>query len=110
MEVKGKIEFISALEKGTDKNGKEYEKAYFVLSDEIGQYPNKYKVELFNKTNLMAGVAVGSLVTIQFNSGVNEYEGKHYGSNSLWKLELQNALPQESNATVATNPNAPLPF
>jgi len=103
MEVKGKIEFISALEKGTDKNGNEYEKAYFVLSDEIGQYPNKYKVELFNKTNLMAGVAVGALVTIQFNSGVNEYEGKHYGSNSLWKLELQ-------NASVATNPTAPLTF
>ncbi len=88
MEIKGKIEFISALTKGTDKNGKEYEKAYFVINDEVGQYPNKYKIDLFNKTNLMQGVTVGSHATVQANGSVNEYEGKHFGSLNLYKIEV----------------------
>jgi hypothetical protein len=91
MELKGRVEFISSLDKGTDKKGKEYEKAYFVISDEVGQYPNRLKIELFNKTDQMKGVKVGSMVNVQYNTGVNEYQGKHYGSCSLWKLELLSA-------------------
>ena len=87
MEIKGKVEFISTLEKGTDKSGKEFEKAYFVLNDGIGQYPNKYKIELFNKTDLMRGVAVGFEVIVSVNSNVNEWNGKHYCSLSAYKIE-----------------------
>ena len=112
MELKGKIEFISALDKGTDKNGKEYEKAYFVISDEVGQYPNRFKIEMFNKTDQMKGVNVGSMVNVQYNTGVNEYQGKHYGSCNLWKLELLTGAEPATVVQPAPTPNeeADLPF
>jgi hypothetical protein len=91
MEIKGKIEFISPLTKGTDKNGKEYEKAYFVINDEAGQYPNKYKIDLFNKTNLMQGVTLGAYANVKVNGSVNEYEGRHFGSLNAYKIELYGA-------------------
>ena len=101
MELKGKVEFISALEKGEDKNGKSYEKAYFVLNEGVGQYPNKYKVELFNKTELMRGVAVGSDVTVSVNANVNEWNGKHYCSLSAYKVEKYSVAEQPTVSAPA---------
>ncbi len=113
MDIKGKIEFISTLEKGTDKNGKEFEKAYFVLNDGIGQYPNKYKIELFNKTDLMRGVAIGSEITVSINSSVNEWKEKHYCSLSAYKIEkvgMESVAPtQEYSNPNPTNAPAPTP-
>jgi hypothetical protein len=114
MTITGKVEFISTFEKGTDKNGKDYEKAYFVVNDGQGQYPNKYKIELFNKTDLMKGVKVGSNVTVSVNSNVNEYQGKHYGSLMAYKLETnqqpaQTQTPQPAYDAKPMQPNA-LPF
>ena len=100
MEITGKVEYISTLEKGTDKKGREFEKAYFVLNDGIGQYPNKYKIELFNKTDLMRGVAIGSDVTVSINSSVNEWNGKHFCSLSAYKIEKDGAAPVQETAPV----------
>ena len=111
MEITGKVEFISTLEKGTDKNGKEFEKAYFVVNDGIGQYPNKYKIELFNKTDLMRGVAIGSELTASVNASVNEWKEKHYCSLSAYKIEkvgTEAIAPTQQAAPV--NTNDPLPF
>ena len=112
MQIKGKIEFISALDKGTDKNGKEYEKAYFILNDGLGQYPNKYKIELFNKTDLMRGMAIGSEVSVSVNSNVNEWQGKHYMSLQAFKIESGQVeqTPQAAAVTAAPAAGEKLPF
>lgn len=108
MKITGRVEFISALETGTSKNGNAYEKAYFVINDEIGQYPNKYKIEILNKTELMRGVSVGTRVEVNVSSNVNEYNGKHYGSLMLYKLDIEVSAPvQQQSAPVQA---APAPF
>jgi hypothetical protein len=104
MKITGKIEFISALETGTSKNGNPFEKAYIVINDEIGQYPNRYKVELLNKTELMRGVSVGSRVSVQVNGNVNEYQGKHYASLMMYKLDIEGATPAPAPVPVQAVP------
>ena len=98
MKITGRVEFISALETGTSKNGNAYEKAYFVINDEVGQYPNKYKIELLNKTELMRGVSIGTRVEVHVNSNVNEYNGRHYGSLMLYKLDIEGTAPVQQQA------------
>ena len=103
MEIKGKVEFISALEHGADKSGKAYEKAYFIVNDGLGQYPNTYKIELFNKSDLMRGVGVGSDVVVNVNAKANEWQGKHYMSLSGYKVELVAGV-QQATAVAQTAP------
>jgi hypothetical protein len=105
MEIRGKVEFISALEHGADKSGKAYEKAYFIVNDGLGQYPNTYKIELFNKSDLLTGVGVGSDVVVSVNAKANEWQGKHYMSLSGYKVEL---LEQTQPIATAVSP-APTP-
>lgn len=100
MIIKGKIEFISALTKGEDKNGKEYEKAYFTVTDGNGQYPDKYKIDLFNKTESMRGLRVGSDVSVHVNGKVNEYNGNHFGSLNLWKVEVASEEPKKETKSI----------
>jgi hypothetical protein len=108
MQITGKVEFISTLEKGSDKNGKAFEKAYFVVNDGSGQYPNKYKIELFNKTELMKGVKVGSAVTVSTNSNVNEWQGKHYGSLMAYKIEQSDQAPAQTHTPQASYDAVPI--
>lgn len=107
MELQGRIEFISKLEKGQDKNGKDFEKAYFVISDEVGQYPNRYKLELYNKTDLMRGIKTGDRVKVQANGKVNEHNGNHYGSLSPYKIDLDATTPAQAPATKTEKVDVP---
>jgi hypothetical protein len=47
MNFTGKIEFISPIQLVGDK---QHKKQYFIISDEKGEYPDKLKIEAFNKT------------------------------------------------------------
>ena len=92
MEFKGIIEYISPIEKGTSANGKEWEKAYVVITDGKAEYPNRVKVEMFGaKVANLANIAVGQAVTAHFNPSVNEWNGNHYQSLGLWKFEFDTA-------------------
>jgi hypothetical protein len=87
MNFKGRIEFISGIETINGKDGKTYEKQYVVVSDEQGKYPNRIIVESLNKSDEVAKVKTGQIVTVNYNASVREWNGKHFGQNSLYKFE-----------------------
>lgn len=119
MEFKGTIEYISPIEKG-EKNGKQWEKAYVIITDGKAEYPNKVKVEMFGaKVANLANIAVGQTVTAHFNPSVNEWKGNHYQSLGLWKFEdVQQSAPAQQqeytnpveDAQVVEDGESTLPF
>jgi hypothetical protein len=75
------------------------------VNDGLGQYPNTYKIELFNKSDLLRGVGVGSDVVVNVNAKANEWQGKHYMSLSGYKVELVGgARPIAPTQPIATTP------
>lgn len=100
MEFKGRIEFISPIEV---VGGNGYQKQYLIISDEQGEYPNRLKIDSFNKSEAVAGVQVGQIVTVLYNSKVTEYNGRHYCSLDLWKFkpDVQAQQPAPAPATPA---------
>lgn len=86
--IKGKITKILEVQKGTSKEGKDWQKLQFVLETDE-QYNNLYcfeifgeeKVENFNKYN-----KVGQEVEVSFNVSTNEWQGKYFTSLQAWKV------------------------
>lgn len=87
MKFTGTIEFISPIETIQGKDGKEHQKQYIILTDGKEKYPEKVKIDLFNKLERLDFLKEGTLVTAIFNSSVSEWNGKHYGSLNLFKIE-----------------------
>lgn len=91
MELQGKIKNVLPTEKGTSKDGKEWQKQLFVVANNDG-YEGKEaiycfeifgeeKVQNFNKFN-----KVGDLVDVNFNISTNEWKEKYYTSLQAWKV------------------------
>lgn len=98
MEFKGTIEYISPIDEGVSASGKEWQKAYVIITDGKADYPNKVKVEMFgSKVANLANIAVGQTVTAHFNPSVKEWNGNHYQSLGLWKFEdVQQSAPEQA--------------
>jgi len=91
MELQGTIKNVLPTEKGTSKEGKEWQKQLFVVANNDG-YEGKEaiycfeifgeeKVQNFNKFN-----KVGDLVDVNFNISTNEWKEKYYTSLQAWKV------------------------
>jgi len=91
MELQGTIKNVLPNEKGTSKDGKEWQKQLFVVANNDG-YEGKEaiycfeifgeeKVQNFNKFN-----KVGDLVDVNFNISTNEWKEKYYTSLQAWKV------------------------
>jgi hypothetical protein len=88
MKITGTITKILPIEKGTSKEGKEWQKINFLV-ETTEQYNNLYcfeifgveKVENFTKYN-----KVGQSVDVEFNVSTNEWKGKYYTSLQAWKV------------------------
>ena len=104
MNITGKIEFISPIQLVGEK---QHKKQYFIISDEKGDYPNKLKIEAFNKSEEMDGLKVGSIVEVLYNATVNEYKGTHYGALSLYKIVKSSTAPTEVKKAVKTQESDP---
>ena len=105
MNFTGKIEFISPIQLVGDK---QYKKQYFIISDEKGEYPNKLKIEAFNKSEEMESLNIGAVVEVLYNATVKEYNGTHYGSISLYKIVKASTV--STDVKKAVNPQTPDPF
>lgn len=91
MELKGKIKSIGEVQKGTSKNGNEWQKLTFVIANNDGYDGAEQiyafdvfgteKVEQFNQYN-----SVGKEVEVSFNIRTNEYQGKYFTSLQAWKI------------------------
>lgn len=91
----GKVTFVSEIENGISKAGKDYSKMYFIVEDE-NEYPNSMKFELFNKP---LDIIMGSNVTVEYNARVNEYQSKHYQGLSAWKVTNNSVVVKEQKST-----------
>ena len=104
MNFTGKIEFISPIQLVGEK---QHKKQYFIISDEKGDYPNKLKIEAFNKSEEMDGLKVGSIVEVLYNATVKEYNGTHYGSLNLYKIVKANTASTATEKAVKTQISDP---
>ena len=104
MNFTGRIEFISPIQLVGEK---QHKKQYFIISDEKGEYPNRLKIEAFNKTEEVEGLKIGAVVEVLYNATVKEYNGMHYGALSLYKIVNMNTAHAEAEKPVKTQANDP---
>ena len=104
MNFTGKIEFISPIQLVGEK---QHKKQYFIISDEKGEYPNKLKIEAFNKLEEMEGLKIGAVVGVLYNATVKEYNGTHYESLSLYKIIKASTEFTEAKKAVKTQDSDP---
>ena len=104
MNFTGKIEFISPI---TLVGEKQHKKQYFIISDEKGEYPNKLKIEAFNKSEEMENLKIGEIVEVLYNATVKEWNGTHYGAISLYKIAKADNASTEPKKSVKTQVNDP---
>ena len=97
MNFTGKIEFISTIQLVGEK---QHKKQYFIISDEKGEYPNRLKIESFNKSEEMEGLKIGAVVEVLYNATVKEYNGTHYGTLSLYKIVKASTASTEVKKAV----------
>lgn len=102
LEVTGKIIKILPIQKGTSKEGKEWQKQIFLV-DNNAEYNSLFafevfgveKVEKFNQYN-----KENDMVKVLFNVNTNEWQGKYFTSLSAWRVEKQDT---EQRANEAVN-------
>lgn len=88
LKVKGKIEKILEVEKGTSKAGKDWKKQSFILNNGA-EWNNLFCFELFGDEkveNLTKYNKVGDEVEVSFNVKCNEWKGKYFTSLDAWKV------------------------
>ena len=100
MNFTGRIEFVSPIQLVGEK---QHKKQYFIISDEKGEYPNKLKIEAFNKSEEMDGLKIGEVVEVLYNATVKEYNGTHYGALSLYKIVKASTASTEIKKAVKTS-------
>lgn len=116
MELKGKIKFIGDVQKGTSKDGNEWQKLTFVISNNEGYNGTEQifafdvfgteKVEQFNQYN-----SLGKEVEVSFNIRTNEYQGKYFTSLQAWKIYGGGSTEQSAPAqTIQEESEDDLPF
>jgi hypothetical protein len=91
LEFTGRVTVITDKQVGECSKGA-WEKQQFVVKDEAEQYPNEMLFDAFNKADEMAKFGIGAKVKVLFNPNAKEYNGRYYGSNSLWKVEVLEAV------------------
>lgn len=98
MEITGAIEKILTLESGTTKDGKEWQKQSFIVTNNEG-YDNKKQIfcfEIFGEekvTNFNKYNKVGDVVKVDFNISTNEWKERYFTSLQAWKVFKAEQVP-----------------
>ena len=114
--ITGKIDKFLPIEKGTTKDGKEWQKQNYLVTT-TDQYNNLYCLEVFGAENvekLTKYNKVGDNVKVQFNVKTNEWKGKYFTSLQSWRIEKDTNLDTnphfETVDDVKDNEKDDLPF
>ena len=96
MIFKGQILHIGGVKEGKTKDGKEWSSIDFVAEETEGQYPQKGVFSLFKSGEYIKNAKefskynkIGDVVVIDFSMKANEYEGRYYGANSVFKINKE---------------------
>ena len=113
MKFSGKVTAISQPIIGEGKKGT-WESVTVVVTETEGEYPQSIAVECFNKQSELEKIALGATCDVLFNMEANEYKGKFYGKNKLWKFDNveipQREQPTQAPQTVTSANDDDLPF
>jgi hypothetical protein len=114
MQVKGTITKVTDVQVGQTKDGSEWKKITFVVSNNEGfeGAVQEYAFEIFGAEkvdNFLKFNKVGDSVDVDFNIRTNEYNGKYYTSLQAWKVYKENAT-QAPQPSISEEINDDLPF
>ena len=114
LKVTGVIEKLLDVESGTSKaTGNDWQKQCFVVANN-GGYEGKKQIfcfEVFGAEkveNLSKYNKVGDEVTVSFNIGTNEWNGKYFTSLQSWKIEK--VIKSETNQVAQPEDDEDVPF
>ena len=120
LKIKGEITAILEIQAGTSKAGKEWTKQDFIILSEE-KFPKMICFTLFgDKTSLLNGLELNSIIDVHFNLESREFNGKYYHNLNAWKIDVVNnesteyspAPPQAEGANnqAMSDPADDLPF
>jgi len=83
-------------------------KVYIIIEEYAEKYPSSYLIDfIWDKTEQATRVIEGDLVTVQVNSRVSEYKGKHYGNLSWRAIKKENKVNKETWLSTAYGDDLP---
>lgn len=94
MEQKVKVNKVLALEKGTSKTGKDWQKLQFV-GETFGEYPKQICFTAWNES-VIDLIAPERVFNVHFDIESREYNSKYYTDVKVWKAELIEDNTQQS--------------
>jgi len=99
MKFSGKVTAIGEPTTGKGAKG-DWESVMVIVTEDVDKYPQSIAIECFNKQSELEKICVGATCDVLFNVEANEYKGKIYGKNKLWKFENVE-MPQREQPTQA---------
>lgn len=87
MVFKGKVEHVEVRE-GTKNDGSQYKAYKFVVKETEGQHPQSGVFEHYNPDERFVA-KVGDEVEVNYNMKTSERDGKYYGKNDVWRMNIQ---------------------
>jgi hypothetical protein len=97
-------EFTGRVSQYVDKSGKKksdqtpYVSWQIVVDEEDVQYPDSLVAEYYGEK--IAPPELGSVVKIGYHVRSSSWEGKHFGSNNIWKIDLIESAPKDGNGAA----------
>lgn len=105
MEFKGVVTDVQD-KSGTSKKGEAFTAYQIVVKEQTDRYPQSGVFDLFGEK--VPVPAIGEEVNIHFSLQANEWQGKYYGKNNVWKIEVlaagQGVAPQQTMPPVQKVP------
>ena len=113
LKVTGKIEKFLDVESGISKAGKDWQKQSYLLRT-TDEYNNLYCLDVFGAEKveqLTKFNKVGDEVSVLFNVGCNEWNGKYFTSLNSWRIDKldSNTLTPPPLAEVSNDLNEETP-
>lgn len=103
----GTIVRVLPLQKGTKRDGGEWQKQEYLLSVENERYDNKVCFQIFGAEKIARiGLKENERVRVHLEIRANEYNGKFYNSIDCWKVD-RNGEQQQQQGNAVMNTAAP---
>jgi len=102
-------EVLNVIERsGTKKDGTAFNAWAIVVKEQGGSYPDSLLADFFGDKPV-AKPNVGDIVVVHFHQRVSEYNGKFYGQNNLWKIEVLQTGGEATGEATPTQSEALAP-
>lgn len=111
MEFIGKAIAVCELRSGTSSNGNGWQSQDYVfeeLNPRNPQYPARMVAGLFGADKIQqANIVVGGMYHVFYDTEAREWQGRWFGSNRAWKIEVHNPAVQQSAEPQQQSPFPP---